>query len=103
MKANDPLAKAGVTVGDRITAVNGIATLTWEKLDEAFGELRPENNYRVTLEHQGTTREVEVSGKELIQADAPGHYPLLVPAVTQHIRGMGAQRACMKRGDLIVS
>src|SRR5216684_4167844 len=24
MKANDPLAKAGVTVGDRITAINGI-------------------------------------------------------------------------------
>ncbi len=103
MKANDPLAKAGVAVGDRITAVNGIATPTWEKLEEAFGELRPESSYRVTVEHPGTTREVEVSGKELIQADAPGHYPLVVPVVTQPIRGMGAQRAGMKRGDLIVS
>src|SRR5437660_8432918 len=103
MKANDPLARAGVAVGDRITAVNGIATPTWEKLDEAFGELRPESSYRVTVEHQGTTREVEASGKELIQADAPGHYPLVVPVVTQPIRGMGAERAGMKRGDLIVS
>jgi len=93
MKANDPLAKAGVTVGDRITAVNGIATPTWQKLDEAFGELRPETTYRVTVEHQGATPEVEVNGKELIQADAPGHYPLVVPVVTQPIRGMGAQRA----------
>jgi len=72
MKANDPLAKAGVTVGDRITAVNGIVTPTWEKLDEVFGELRPETTYRVTVEHQGATLEVEVNGKELIQADAPG-------------------------------
>ena len=103
MKANDPLAKAGVAVGDRITAFNGKETPTWEKLDEAFGELRPESSYRVTVEHQGTTREVEASGKDLIQADAPGHYPMVVPKITQPIRGMGAQRAGMKRGDLIVS
>jgi regulator of sigma E protease len=103
MKANDPLAKAGVAVGDRITVVNGIATATWEEVDEAFSELRPESSYRVTVEHQGATREVEASGKELIQADAPGHYPMVAPIVTQPIRGMGAQRAGMKRGDQIVS
>src|SRR6266481_1477965 len=78
MKASDPLAKAGVVVGDRLAAVNGTATPTWEKLDEACG-------------------------KDLIQADAPGHYPMVVPKITQPIRGMGAQRAGMKRGDLIVS
>src|ERR1700726_331191 len=87
MKTNDPLAKAGVAVGDRITAVHGMATPRWEKLDEAFGELRPESSYRVTVEHQGTTREVEASGKDLIQADAPGHYPMVVPKITQPIRG----------------
>src|SRR6267143_2754364 len=103
MKANDPLAKAGVAPGDRITAVNGIATPTWEKVDEAFGELRPENSYRVTVENEGATREVVASGKDLIQADAPGHYPLIAPRVTQPLRGMGAQRAGMKRGDVIVS
>jgi regulator of sigma E protease len=103
MKANDPLAKTGVAVGDRITAVNGIVTPTWEKVDEAFSELRPESIYRVTVEHPGAKREVETSGKDLIQADAPGHYPMVVPIVTQPVRGMGAQRAGMKRGDLIVS
>src|SRR6266481_5912865 len=74
-----------------------------DPLEKAFGELRPETTYRVTVEHQGATSEVEVNGKELIQADAPGHYPLVVPVVTQPIRGMGAQRAGIKRGDLIVS
>src|SRR5437879_13730038 len=86
MKANDPLAKAGVAVGDRITAVNGIATPTWEKLEEAFGELRAESSYRVTAAHPGTTREGEVSGKELIQADAAGDSALVVRVVSQHIR-----------------
>ena len=103
MKANDPLAKAGVAAGDRIIAVNGVATPTWEKVDEAFSELRPESSYRIAVEHEGATREVEASGKDLIQADAPGHYPMVVPKITQPIRGMGAQRAGMKRGDVIVS
>jgi regulator of sigma E protease len=103
MKANDPLAKAGVAVGDRILAVNGIATPSWEKVDAAFSGLQPESIYRVTVEHLGATREVEARGKDLIQADAPGHYPMVVPIVTQPIRGMGAQRAGLKRGDLVVS
>jgi regulator of sigma E protease len=103
MKANDPLAKAGVAVGDRISAVNGIATPSWEKVDAAFSDLQPESIYRVTVEHLGATREVEARGKDLIQADAPGHYPMVVPIVTQPIRGMGAQRAGLKRGDLVVS
>ena len=103
MRANDPLQKAGVTVGDRITAVNGTPAPTWEKVDDAFGDLRPENTYRLTVDHQGTSQEVVAGGKDLIQADAPGHYPMVAPIVTAPLRGMGAQRAGMKRGDLVVS
>ena len=103
MKADDPLAKAGVTAGDRITAVNGTATPSWGKVYEAFDDLRADDVYRVTVEHQGAPRVVEAGGKELVQADAPGHYPLVAPVVAQMIRGMGAQRAGMKRGDRIVS
>ncbi|HUC52649.1 MAG TPA: RIP metalloprotease RseP [Candidatus Cybelea sp.] len=103
LKANDPLAKAGVVPGDRIVSVNGVATSTWEKVDEAFNELRPESSYRVSVEHEGVTREVPTSGNDLVQADAPGHYPMVAPIVSQPLRGMAAQRAGMKRGDLIVS
>jgi len=103
MRADDPLAKAGVPVGARIISVNGKATPTWEKVDDAFEELRPDAKYRLTVEFQGTTREVEATGKELIQADAPGHYPMVAPIITAPVRGMGAQRAGMRRGDLVVS
>lgn len=103
MKANDPLSKGGATIGDRILSVNGKATPTWEKVDDAFGELRADVNYRLTVEDQGAQREIEASGKDLIQADAPGHYPMVPPIVTTPVRGMGAQRAGMKRGDLVVS
>src|SRR3989442_7317857 len=103
MKANDPLANAGVTVGDRITEVNGIAEPSGDMVFESLNDLRLDSVYRVTVEHQGITRVVEAGGKELLQADPLGHYPLVVPVVTQPIRGLGAQRAGMKRGDLIVS
>jgi regulator of sigma E protease len=103
MKANDPLAKSNVSVGDRITEVNGIATPSWDKVFEALNDVRPESVYRLTVEHQGTTHVVEASGKDLAQADVSLYYPQVVPVVTQPIRGFGAQRAGMKRGDLIVS
>ncbi len=103
MKANDPLAEAGVAVGDRITEINGVATPNWDKVYENFNEERPDTHYRVAVEHQGTTRIVEVTGKELVQADAPGHYAFVKPVITQPIRGFGAQRGGMKSGDLIVS
>jgi regulator of sigma E protease len=103
MKANDPLAKSNVAVGDRITEVNGIATPSWDKVFETLNDVRPESVYRLTVEHQGTTHVVEASGKDLVQADVSLYYPLVVPVVTQPVRGFGAQRAGMKRGDLIVS
>jgi regulator of sigma E protease len=103
MRADDPLARAGVPVGARITSVNGKSTPTWEKVDDAFGELRSDVNYRLTVELPGATRGVEATGKELMQADAPGHYPMVPPIITAPVRGMGAQRAGMKRGDLVVS
>jgi regulator of sigma E protease len=103
MKANDPLAKAGVTPGDKFLAVNGIPTPSWEKVFDALNDLQAGANYKLTIEHAGKPLEVQAKGKDLVQADVLGHYPLVVPVVTQPIRGMGAQRAGLKRGDLIVS
>ena len=103
MKANDPLAKAGVTPGDKFLAVNDIPTPSWEKVFDALNDLQAGANYKLTIEHAGKPLEVQATGKDLVQADVLGHYPLVVPVVTQPIRGMGAQRAGLKRGDLIVS
>jgi regulator of sigma E protease len=103
MKATDPLTKAGVAPGDKILAVNGISTPSWEKVFEAFNDLQAGANYKLTIEHAGKPLEVQATGKDLAQADVLGHYPLVVPIVTQPVRGMGAQRAGLKRGDLIVS
>src|SRR6266849_6742331 len=50
--------------------------------------------------NDGARREVEESGKDIIQADDAGHYLMVVPKASQPIRGMGAQRVGMKRGYL---
>jgi regulator of sigma E protease len=103
MRADDPLAQSGVTVGDRIKAVNGVETPTWDKTFEAFGPIRPDANYSITIDHQGASKTVQLSGKDLAQADAPEHYPLIPAVVSAPVRGMGAARGGLKRGDQIVS
>jgi regulator of sigma E protease len=103
MRADDPLAKSGAAIGDRIKAVNGIETANWDKTFEAFGEIHPDSTYSITLDHEGTSKTVQVSGKELAAADAPAHYPLIRPVVSAPIRGMGASRGGLKRGDEVVS
>jgi regulator of sigma E protease len=103
MKANDPLAKAGVAVGDKILAINGTSTPSWEKVFDALNDLQASGNYKFTVEHGGKLLEVRATGKDLVQADVLVHYPLVLPVVTQPIRGLGAQRAGLKRGDLIVT
>jgi regulator of sigma E protease len=103
MRVGDPLAKAGVAVGDRITAVNGVETPSWKKTDEAFGEIHADGNYSITVDHLGVTKTVQVTGKELVAADAPAHYPQITPIVMTPIRGMGGARGGLKRGDEVVS
>src|SRR6266699_449070 len=34
----DPIAKAGIVPGDRIEEINGVATPTWEKAEEAYAK-----------------------------------------------------------------
>lgn len=100
---NDPLAKAGVTPGDRIVEVNGVATPTWEKADEGLTESRPDNVYNIVVSHEGQNRSVQVSAKELQDEEAPARYHPVPPVVGQLTKGFPAHHAGMQRGDLIVS
>jgi regulator of sigma E protease len=100
---DDPLAKAGVTPGDRIVEVNGAPTPTWEKADQKLLEPQPDNLYTIGVEHDGTKKVVQVKGKDLAQVEAPGRYHPVVPVVGQLTKGLPAHRAGLQRGDLVVS
>jgi regulator of sigma E protease len=103
MASDDPLAKQGVVPGDRITAVDGAKTPTWDAVDDQFSAAAQGNSISLSIEHQGTLREVAVNTKAILDAQAPASYQPIRTEIGQVIKGYPADRAGMKRGDLIVS
>jgi putative serine protease PepD len=64
--AGGPAAKAGIVVGDVITAVNGTQTPTFDELGTVLATFKPGQSVKVTLLHQnGGTSTVNVTLGEL--------------------------------------
>jgi regulator of sigma E protease len=103
MAANDPLSKSGVVPGDRITAVNGVRTPTWDAVDGQFSAAAQNDAIRLSIEHQKTPHEITVNTKAMLDAEAPMHYQPIPTVIAQVSRGSPANRAGMERGDKIVS
>lgn len=99
---NDPLAQSGVIVGDRIAAVNGVDTPTWELVDDKI--LDPANDVlHLSIQHQGTTRVIDVHAKDLTETKSLGNYHPIPPLIDQIMKGQAAHRSGMKSGDQVVS
>src|SRR5258708_6491127 len=98
-----PLAKAGITDGDRVVSVNDVATPTWSKANTYLLQAAPDGILRFTVDRQGEQRTVEVKTADIRSGDrALGNLP--VPALVGPVeRGMPAGRAGLKRGDLVLS
>jgi regulator of sigma E protease len=101
--SNDPLAKNGVIAGDRIASVNGTATPTWDAVEDQLSANIHASSQNLTIDHNGTSRQITVNTKELLDAGAPGYYEPIPLTVGQVTKGYPAHRAGMKRGDEIVS
>ena len=102
LSQNDPLAKQGVSVGDRIVAVNGVDIPTWEQADEKI--LDPANDQlHLTIQHQSTTRTVDVRAKDLAEPKVLGGYHPIPPVIDQVMKGQAAHRSGMKSGDTVIS
>ncbi len=99
----DPLRAAGVTAGDKIVEVNGVATPTWEKAEEQLASLKSQAQVHFTVEHEGMSRRVDAPGSVLAQVDAPFWYLPVPPIVLYVTKGLPASRAGLKPDDLIVS
>src|ERR1700720_823236 len=61
LPAVSPLAKAGVSDGDRVVAVNDIPTPTWSKVESILAQTPATGNGRLSVGHQGATKRVELS------------------------------------------
>jgi len=103
LPAVSPLAKAGVSDGDRVVAVNDIPTPTWSKVESILAQTPATGNVRLSVEHQGATKSVELSTADIRTIDRVlGNVP--APALVGRVEGnKPASRAGLKRGDVIVS
>src|SRR6266581_876123 len=87
---NSPLAGAGVSDGDHLVAINDAATPNWSKVSTILQQIPPEGSLRLSVDHQGAKKTIEVKAADLRSVDQPLGYPPAPPLVGQVIRGMPA-------------
>jgi len=98
-----PLAKAGVSDGDKIISINDTPTPTWSKVSTLLQQTPVTGALRFLVEHQGTKQTVEISASNLRAAEQPLGYPPVPAILGQVLSGKPGSRAGLKTGDVILS
>jgi len=99
-----PPITSGVEAGDRIVAINGEKTPTWEKVLSRVNKATPGNTLSIAVERGGLPQNFTVPiPNKVISADSLVGYPKLAPVVDDVAIGFPAEKAGLKGGDLIVS
>jgi predicted metalloprotease with PDZ domain len=83
---NSPAAKAGVKMGDRITAVNDEPVAGYKDVIRLLGDDQPGDRVRLKVDRyglQGTLLATLEGGQQVFQAPAPIVLPRPRPAMTE--------------------
>jgi regulator of sigma E protease len=103
LPANPPIV-TGVRAGDRIVAVDGQKTPTWEKVLGKMSKVTPGSKVSITVQRGGSEQSFSfVVPQKATSADSLLGYPKLQPVVDDVAIGFPADRAGLKSGDLILS
>lgn len=95
---------SGLERGDRIIAVNGHDTPTWDAVDGQVAEVKPNSTLSLTVMRGGKKVDIsELVGQAPINADSLVGYPPQQPVMGQVQAGDPADKAGLKQGDLVVS
>ena len=101
--ADGVAVKAGIQVGDRILAINGEPTPTW---DELMIAVLPKANreLRIDVERNGERREVRVTPASVgkYEAGSLGILPAIRPQVLEVHAGRPAEAAGFRKGDVLL-
>jgi regulator of sigma E protease len=102
--ADSVAAKSGIEPGDLVVSVNGETVKTWDDLQMA---ILPKANKPLTLvlERAGTPRTITVTpaSETKYEFGTLGVGPILRPQIVSVRAGMPAEKAGLKRGDVLVS
>jgi regulator of sigma E protease len=100
----NPPITSGVKPGDRIVAVNGEKTLTWEKVLALVNKAIPGSTLSVTVDRAGSQQTFAAPiPNRIVSVDSLVGYPKLTPVVDDVSIGFPAEKAGLKSGDFVVS
>ncbi len=101
LQADSPLAKLGVTPGDRIVSLNGIPNPTWGTVESEFSKKPEPHDFQIALDHQGATRSLAVSTSGIKDPEHLFGYPPNTPLVGYLDKSKPASLAGIRRDDII--
>lgn len=105
MAPASPLAKSGISTGDRLAEVNGIANPTWGDLENIFEHATPADSMHLVFQgSQGQVKPVDLNLAEIEHSEAaPFGNPPNVPLIGKVEAGSPAERGGMKAKDVVVA
>ena len=107
---NSPAARAGITAGDRVMAINGSAVKSWDEI-ESFMNKNHGETLLFTIKRGEEIKELPVTPEKKSEKDMFGESrdvwnigisPLLYPDVGEVTKGSPAEKAGVQKGDRIV-
>jgi regulator of sigma E protease len=98
---DSPAQKAGIQAGDRIVAFSGVKNPTWDRVALELALSAPGHSEPITIERDGHLMTTSVESQP--QPFAVLGYPAEPVIVGSLARGMPAERADLKEGDVIVA
>jgi len=100
----NPPVKTDLLAGDRILAVNGVKTSTWDKVFEQIAKAKPGSSALIAVARNNAEQEITVP-VPLGKSDASNvlGYPAMPPIADEIAIGFPAEKAGMRPGDTITS
>ena len=101
LQADSPLAKQGVTPGDRIVSLNGIPNPNWGTVESEFTKKPEPQDFQISVNHQGENRSLSVSTAGMKEPERLFGYPPNTPLVGYLDKSKPASIAGIRRDDII--
>jgi len=104
LQKNSPLAKAGISQGDRITSLNGTPNPTWGYALKTLERAPAEQSLQIAVDHQGASRSLTINTSDIPSNEFLFGFPPDAPIVVSEVpANLPAKSAGILPGDVVDS